>query len=52
MGKDFQLVTGRHMSRITRADGDINGLGIDVLLGRHQGLSPELTLSVPISAFS
>ena len=42
--KDFQLVTGRHMSRITRADGDINGLGIDVCCtwSATQGLSPEL----------
>lgn len=27
---DFQKVTGRHMSKVTAADGDISGLGIDV----------------------
>ena len=32
------MVTGRHMSRITKADGDIQGLGIDVLhMGGDQG---------------
>ena len=42
--RDFQMVTGRHMSRITKADGDIQGLGIDVCCtwAATQGLSPEL----------
>ena len=42
--RDFQMVTGRHMSRSTKADGDIQGLGIDVCCtwAATQGLSPEL----------
>ena len=41
---DYKFVTGRHMSRITTADGDIDGLGLDVCCtwAATQGLSPEL----------
>lgn len=42
--EDFRRVTGRHMSKVTAADGDIAGLGMDVCAtwSAIQGLSPEL----------
>ncbi len=42
--EDFRRVTGRHMSRVTGADGDITAMGIDVCAtwSAIQGLLPEL----------
>ena len=41
---DFRWVTGRHMSKVTAADGDIDALDIDVCAtwSAIQGLMPEL----------
>jgi len=41
---DFRWVTGRHMSKVTAADGDIDALDIDVCAtwAAVQGLMPEL----------
>ena len=41
---DFRFVTGRHMAKVTAADGDIAGLSLDVCAtwAAVQGLLPEL----------
>ena len=41
---DFRFVTGRHMAKVTAADGDIAGLSLDVCStwAAVQGLLPEL----------
>ena len=41
---DFRFVTGRHMAKVTAADGDIAGLALDVCAtwSAIQGLLPEL----------
>jgi superfamily II DNA or RNA helicase len=41
---DFRFVTGRHMSKVTAADGDIEGMSLDICAtwGAIQGLLPEL----------
>jgi superfamily II DNA or RNA helicase len=41
---DFRFVTGRHMTKVTAADGDISGLSLDVCAtwSAIQGLLPEL----------
>ena len=41
---DFKFVTGRHMAKVTAADGEVNSLGLDVCAtwSAVQGLLPEL----------
>jgi len=48
---DFRWVTGRHMSKVTAADGDIGSLEMDVCLtwSAVQGLLPELQAMCQLS---